>query len=156
MSDINAVAQAIIGKRVIAVRNDKDAFQQDDGGYPGTVDGSTLVLDDGTELTLYASDSDCCATAEGNWVLQPNNLDAAITAVTIHHDEERSGGNGDPDYEETVNYATVTVLHNQNPIALADCSANDGNGGFYYSILSIAVKLPGSDELTPRATVVQA
>lgn len=97
--------------------------------------GSQLTLDDGTVLRLYMSDSDCCASAHGEWVIQPDALDAIITDVTVTFDEERSGHDGDG----TTNYVTIAILHNQNPIALADCSANDGNGGYYYSCLSLRV-----------------
>lgn len=34
------------------------------------------------------------------------------------------------------------VITNQNPIALAECEANDGNGGFYYSVGSLIIRLP--------------
>lgn len=30
-------------------------------------------------------------------------------------------------------------LSNQNPIALAECVADDGNGGFYYSVGSLVI-----------------
>lgn len=98
-------------------------------------DGQRLVLDDGTMLYLYMSDSDCCATAHGEWVTDADRLDAAITNVEVIPDAERSGDDGDG----TTNYVTIKILHNQNPIALADCSANDGNGGYYYSILSLDI-----------------
>lgn len=39
----------------------------------------------------------------------------------------------------TENRNTVTIYHNQNPIALAECEANDGNGGYYYSVGSLVV-----------------
>lgn len=156
--DLKAIVDAIVGRRVVAVRNDTEAYKQNPRAYPGVVDGSTLILDDGTELTLYMSDSDCCAKARGEWVTNPDRLDAAITSVTITPNEERDDRGNDPDYgeEEIENYATVTVMHNQNPIAQAECSADNGNGGYYYSILSLAVKLPGSSELAPSAEVVSA
>lgn len=34
---------------------------------------------------------------------------------------------------------TVTIYHNQNPIALAECEADDGNGGYYYSVGSLVI-----------------
>lgn len=33
----------------------------------------------------------------------------------------------------------VTIYHNQNPIALAECEADDGNGGYYYSVGSLVI-----------------
>lgn len=112
--------------------------------------GSTLLLDDGTVLSLYMSASDCCANAYGEWVIQPDALDAIITDVKITPDGERSGDDGDG----TTNYATVAILHNQNPLALADCQANDGNGGYYFSVLSLKVLVPEAEEVD--TTVVEA
>jgi hypothetical protein len=96
---------------------------------------SVMYLDDGTVLRLYQSESDCCASAYGEWVLDPDNLDAMITDVQVKFDEERSGDDGDG----CTNYVTIAILHNQNPVAQADCQANDGNGGYYYSILSLDI-----------------
>lgn len=125
---MDPVLRAIQGKRVVRVVS-----------TPG--DDSQLMLDDGTLLTLFMSESDCCASAAGGWVVRPDDLDAVITNVEVVPDEERSGYDGDG----TTNFATVTILHNQNPIALAECYANDGNGGYYYSILSLKVNVPGED-----------
>jgi hypothetical protein len=124
-NDLSAIRERIEGKRVVSVESD----------------GEKLVLDDGTVLHLYISDSDCCAHADGRWVIRPDSLQAIITDVKVTPDEERSGDNGDG----TTNYATVAILHNQNPIALADCYADDGNGGFYFSVLSLNVRVPGCD-----------
>ena len=98
-------------------------------------DGSLLTLDDGTRLYLYESESDCCASAHGTWVLQPDRLDAMITKVEVKPDMEKSGDDGDG----TTNYLSIVLLHNQNPVALAECYANDGNGGYYYSVLSLDI-----------------
>lgn len=119
------VRAQIEGKRVVSVESG----------------GEKLVLDDGTVLWLYMSVSDCCAHAYGEWVVQPDALEAVITDVQIVPDEERSGDDGDGE----TNYATVSILHNQNPIALAECQANDGNGGYYFSVLSLNVIVPGKD-----------
>lgn len=120
MDELSSVRGHIEGKRVVGVEDTR------------------LLLDDGTVLQLYMSDSDCCASARGEWVLQPDALEAIITDVKITQDEEQSGDDGDG----TTNYATVAILHNQNPIALADCYANDGNGGYYFSVLSLKVAVP--------------
>lgn len=124
--EINALRERIEGKRVVSVEGD----------------GAKLVLDDGTALWLYMSDSDCCASAHGEWVIQSDLLEAIITDVQVVPDDERSGDNGDG----TTNYARVAILHNQNPIALADCYANDGNGGYYFSVLSLNVVVPGAEK----------
>lgn len=128
--DLSGIRERIRGKRVISVESD----------------GERLVLDDGTVLHLYMSDSDCCASAAGTWVIQPDALEAIITDVQVIPDAERSGDDGDG----VTNYATVSILHNQNPIALADCYANDGNGGYYFSALSLTVWFAEGDPLSVK------
>lgn len=125
--DLSNIRERITGKRVVSVESD----------------GQKLVLDDGTVLHLYMSDSDCCARANGEWVIQPGALEAIITDVQLIPDADRSGYDGDG----TTNYATITILHNQNPIAVADCYANDGNGGYYFSVLSLSVEVPGGEPI---------
>lgn len=121
-----AIRERIQGKRVVSVQDN----------------GSDLVLDDGTVLHLYESDSDCCAGADGDWVIQPDALDAVITDISIESVyENKDIGDG------SESYAKITILHNQNPVALADCYANDGNGGYYFSILSLKVLVPGTDDI---------
>lgn len=120
---LSGIRERIEGKRVVSVSED----------------GDTLTLDDSTTLTLYESASDCCAGAQGTWVIRPDALEAIITDVQVVPNDGRSGYDGDG----TTNWATVKILHNQNPAALADCSANDGNGGYYFSVLSLRVCVPG-------------
>ncbi len=91
-----------------------------------------LLLDDGTKVTIEMSESECCAYADGKF--KDVKLDAIITDVKIG--EQVTEGS---DCEMTENKNTVTIFHNQNPIALAECSANDGNGGYYYSVGSIVI-----------------
>lgn len=120
--DLAAIRERIAGKRVVSA------------------DVDTLVLDDGTKLYLYMSASDCCASAYGEWVIQPDALDAIITDVKIDVTADRES-NGDG----ATSTAVVTILHNQNPLALADCYADDGNGGYYFSALSLRVVVPDAD-----------
>lgn len=47
--------------------------------------------------------------------------------------------NGVDDWGTTTSTNTVTIYHNQNPIALAECEANDGNAGYYYSVASLVI-----------------
>lgn len=126
MTDLQNVHERIAGKRIASVE----------------ADGTRLVLNDGTVLHLYMSDNDCCASADGKWVIQPDALEAIITGVQVAPDADRSGYDGDGN----TNYATISILHNQNPIALADCYANDGNGGYYFSVLSLRVVMPGDED----------
>lgn len=125
MDDLSKIRERIEGKRVVSVR----------------MDGAQLVLDDGTILHLYMSDSDCCANAYGDWVIRPDELEAIITDVKFDLLADR-----EDDGDGATSHAKITILHNQNPLALADCYANDGNGGYYFSVLSLNVSVPGVDE----------
>lgn len=90
-----------------------------------------LKLEDGTIVTIEESEYDCCASAGGEF--SNVELDAAITNV------EFGETTSEEEYDTTTNSMTITLFHNRNPIAQADVFANDGNGGFYYSVASIAV-----------------
>lgn len=96
-------------------------------------DKDFLLLEDGTRVTIEMSESDCCAYAGGEF--KDVKLDAIITDIKIGEQvttEEIDSG-------ESESKNTVTIYHNQNPIALAECEANDGNGGYYYSVGSLVV-----------------
>lgn len=96
-------------------------------------DKNFLLLEDGTRVTIEMSESDCCAYAGGEF--KDVKLDAIITDFKIGEQvttEEIDSG-------ESESKNTVTIYHNQNPIALAECEANDGNGGYYYSVGSLVV-----------------
>ena len=98
-----------------------------------------LTLDDGTTLEFYESDQDCCAGAHGDWeILDPDRLEAAITNVDY---DEYDYDDGDT----RVAKCQITILHNQNPIALGDGYADAGNGGYYFSVLSLAVTVDGAE-----------
>lgn len=95
-------------------------------------DKDFLLLEDGTKVTIEMSESDCCASAGGEF--RNVKLDAVITDVKIG---ERT--TEETDWGETTSTNRVTIYHNQNPIALAECEANDGNGGYYYSVASLVI-----------------
>lgn len=95
-------------------------------------DKDFLLLEDGTRVTIEMSESDCCAYAGGEF--QDVLLDAVITDVEIGEQVKEES-----DWGETTSTNTVTIYHNQNPIALAECEANDGNGGYYYSVVSLVI-----------------
>lgn len=102
-------------------------------------DDNTLTLDDGTTLRLYESAQDCCAGAFGEWkILDPDRLEAAITHV--EYDETSSHD----DYTR-VTKCKIVILHNQHPIALGDGYADAGNDGYYFSVLSLAVTVDGTE-----------
>lgn len=96
-------------------------------------DKDYLELEDGTKVTIEMSESDCCAHAGGNF--KDVKLDAIITDIEIGEQVVKE----DDWSEETESKNTVTIYHNQNPIALAECEANDGNGVFYYSVGSLVI-----------------
>ena len=95
-------------------------------------DNNSLTLSDGTKVTIECSDYDCCAWAGGEF--KDVTLDAIVTDVTVGEITTY----GDP-CDMTTNNVTITVYHNQNPIALAECYADNGNGGYYYSVCSLVV-----------------
>lgn len=95
-------------------------------------DKDFLLLEDGTRVTIEMSESDCCAYAGGEF--KDVKLDAIITDVKVGEQVTKK-----EEYGTTENSNTVTIYHNQNPIALAECEANDGNGGFYYSVGSLVI-----------------
>ena len=98
-----------------------------------------LMLEDGTVL-VFEEEQDCCAHASGCW--EEVKLDAMITDIKI----QRFDGERD-ECGECTNSAVLTIFHNNNPIARAECWANDGNGGYYYSILTLKVKGVNDDGL---------
>ena len=115
-----ALTKHLVGRRITAADND------------------ILTLDDGTTLRLYESDYDCCAGAHGGWeILDPDRLEAAITRVEYESDDFDHGYTRG----ET---CKITILHNQNPIALGDGYADAGNMGYYFSVLSLEVSVEGS------------
>ena len=95
-------------------------------------DEDKLILSDGLVVTIEMSESDCCAFAGGQF--KNVKLDAVITNVELG--EETSYFDGDC----TTNSNTLTFFHNLNPIAVADMTADDGNGGYYYSVGSVVIK----------------
>ena len=95
-------------------------------------DKDFLLLEDGTKVTIEMSESDCCAYAGGEF--KDVKLDAIITDIKIGEQVKEES-----DWGETTSTNTVTIYHNQNPIALAECEANDGNGGYYYSVASLVI-----------------
>jgi hypothetical protein len=94
-------------------------------------DKGGLTLEDGTIITLEESEQDCCASAYGEF--SNVTLDAVITNVEIGDVVEV------PDDDTIINQVKVTMFHNQNPIALAEMTADAGNGGYYYSVGSFVV-----------------
>ena len=97
-----------------------------------TWDNNSLTLNDGTRVTIECTNNECCAWAGGEF--KAVTLDAIITDVSIGEITTF----GDP-CDMTTNNVTITVYHNQNPIALAECYADNGNGGYYYSVCSLVV-----------------
>lgn len=91
----------------------------------------SLTLEDGTVLSIVEAEQDCCASAYGTF--KNVQLDAVITDVSNPEIENI------PDGDTTINTAIVTIYHNQNPIAIADCYSDAGNGGYYYSVCAFKI-----------------
>lgn len=91
-----------------------------------------MTLEDGTAMEVYCSEQDCCAHAGG--IFKGVELDAIITDVNIGEKKtvESDWGNE--------SFADIVIYHNQNVIAKAECHANDGNSGYYYSVCALKVK----------------
>lgn len=90
-----------------------------------------LTLEDGTEITIEMSESDCCASAGGEF----SNvvLDAMITDISDPLVEK-----SDLEYDGVHNTALVTIYHNRNIIAQADLYAE--HNGYYYCVGSFVLK----------------
>ena len=96
-----------------------------------------LYLDDGTIVSIEMTDNDCCAYAFGEF--KDVKLEALITDVKIGDYVDHRfdiDAEFDDEYEK---YNTVTIYSNQNPVAQADCYANAGNGGYYFSVCSLVI-----------------
>ena len=102
-------------------------------------ENNTLELTDGTKIAFYLSDYDCCAGAYGEWILS-DNFEGCITDVTYKHDKT-----GDYGYSEE--RVKLTIFHNQNTIAQANCYGDNGNEGYYYSVLSVNVRKVNGETL---------
>lgn len=90
-----------------------------------------LVLENGTVVTIEDSEPDRFACAGGEF--ENVKLDAVITDV------------GNPEIDDDGDFGgevlgKVTLFHNLNPIAVANCSADRGETGYYYSVCSLAIK----------------
>lgn len=92
-----------------------------------------LYLDDGTIVAIEMTDNDCCAFAFGEF--KDVKLEAIITDVKVGEYED-NWKCLDTEYN---NHNTVTIYSNQNPVAQADCYADAGNGGYYFSVCSLVI-----------------
>ena len=92
-------------------------------------DKEHLELEDSTRVTIEMSESECCAYAGGEF--QDVSLDAVITDVEIGNPKET------PDHWGIGYTNKVTIFHNQNPVAIANCEAE--HNGYYYSVGSLVI-----------------
>lgn len=97
-------------------------------------DSDFIVLEDGTKVYVYCSESDCCAGAGGTFTNV--KLDAVITDVRYEIEKEGEWC----EYSDTYkSQAILTLYHNQNEIAQNVVEADAGNGGYYYSVASLRI-----------------
>ena len=94
-----------------------------------------LKLDDGTIITIEMTESDCCASAYGEF--KDVELEAVITDIRFNKPVLNSPYE---DGYETYTTQEVVFVHNQNKIAQADLYADNGNGNYYYSIVAFKIK----------------
>ena len=100
-----------------------------------------IVLDNGIEISIEETEQDCCASAGGQF--EDVVLDAAITNVGDIKYEPWKEEDGWGEYGCK---ATITIMHNRNVICKAIGDADAGNGGYYYSIASFVINIPGSKD----------
>lgn len=91
-----------------------------------------LILSDGTKIDFQCSDYDCCASADGEW--KDFTVDGVITDIKLLDIKENEHG-----YDETNVTAELVLFHNKNEIAKANLYADNGNGNYYYSVLSVYI-----------------
>ena len=91
---------------------------------------NSLVLVDGTIINFECTDADCCASADGTWeTAKADGLITDVQLIDVKKDVEEWG--------ETQMVAKLVVMHDQNPIAHAQLRADNGNGDYYFSVLSV-------------------
>ena len=90
-----------------------------------------LVLDDGRVLKIKLLDSDCCAYGDGEFVR--GMLDAVITDVKLECIKSHEDDN------ELIKEAVLMIYNNMNPVAQALLQCDNGNGGYYYSVLGVTL-----------------
>ena len=94
-----------------------------------------IILENGMVLSLEETDSDCCASASGEWI--DVKLDAIITDIQIKIDSYQ-----EETYGTEESKATVTIFNNRNEVcAIGKAEADSGNGAYYYSVCSLVVRL---------------
>src|SRR5690625_1109474 len=100
-----------------------------------SIDENKIELENGVTITIELSEYDCCAGGGGSFEFceLDKPIDAVITNFKINDPIEV------PDGDTIVRRNTITIYHNQNPIALANAETDAGNGGYYYSITSLVV-----------------
>lgn len=97
--------------------------------------GEVLHLKNGIALELYESDQDCCAGAYGQWELPEGELHGGITDVKFTQEEPQDV------YREEPAKCEIVLIHGDQTVASGQGYADAGNGGYYFSILSLRVKV---------------
>ena len=99
--------------------------------------GEVLYLKNGVALELYESDQDCCAGAHGKWILPDGEIHGGITEVKFEEETYCE------EYGERSSECVITLLHGNQTVASAEGYADAGNSGYYFSVLSLRVKVKG-------------
>ena len=98
-------------------------------------DEETITLDNGIKIAIEETEQDCCACASGRFT--DVELNAVITDVS--NIKRKSW---EEDGETYGCEAVIKLFHNRNLICRAEADADAGNGGYYYSIASLVIKVP--------------
>lgn len=111
---LNKLKSHLLFKKIIGLENDY------------------LILSDGTKIDFECSDYDCCARAGGEW--KEFTVDGVITDIELLNIKVNDDG-----YDQTNVTAKLVLFHNKNEIANANLYADNGNGDYYYSVLSVYI-----------------
>lgn len=108
------------------------------------VEDDTLILDNGMKLTMFESEQDCCASAYGDWEILEEAHEMGITDVDV---EVEVDYREDDYYDKHLN---ITILHDNNPIVKGHGVADAGDGGYYFSTLSLRVEIPNQEAVETK------
>lgn len=95
-------------------------------------DGKQITLEDGQKIHFECTEWDCCATAFGEW--ETVDFEGVITDIQLIEEKQIKD-----DFEQSHREAQLVLLHNQNSVSKANLHADNGNGDYYFSVLSLLI-----------------
>lgn len=115
---LGKLKEAILYKRIVAT------------------DGKQITLEDGHKIAFECTEWDCCADALGSW--ESVSFDGMITDVQLADEKQVVDCEGKY-FLQTHREAKLVLFHNQNEVSIANLEADNGNGDYYYSVLSVTI-----------------